>query len=133
MDIPLLKPIAHAVFRVAAGLLFAQHGAQKLFGLLGGFGGTPGAKAQLMSLMGLAGVLEFGGGLLIAVGLFTRPVAAIVACEMAFAYFTAHFPQGLWPIQNGGELAFLFGVSWVYFATHGAGAFSADAMMNKPR
>lgn len=131
MDIPLLKPVAHTVFRVAAGLLFAQHGAQKLFGLLGGFGGTAGAKAPLMSLMGLAGVLEFGGGLLIAAGLFTRPVAAVLAVEMTVAYFMAHVPQGLWPIQNQGELAFLYGACWVYFATHGAGPFSADAMMKK--
>lgn len=131
MNIPLLKPIAHTVFRVAAGLLFAQHGAQKLFGVLGGFGGTAGAKAQLMSLMGLAGVLELGGGLLIAAGLFTKPVAALVAVEMVAAYLMVHMPQGLWPIQNQGELAFLYGAIWVYFATHGAGPFSADGMMKK--
>ena len=131
MNIPMLKPIAHTVFRVLAGLLFAQHGAQKLFGLLGGFGGTPGAKAPLMGMMGLAGVIEFGGGLLIAIGFFTRPVAALAAAEMAFAYFTVHLPQGFWPIQNQGELAMLYGATWVYFATHGAGQFSADGMMKK--
>jgi putative oxidoreductase len=84
-----------------------------------------------MSLMGLAGVFEFFGGLLIAAGLFTRPVAAVVACEMFYAYATVHLPQGFWPILNRGELPLLFGVTWIYFAAHGAGQFSADGMMKK--
>ena len=129
MEIPLLKPVAHTVFRVAAGLLFMQHGAQKLFGMLGGFGGTPGAHAPFLSQMGLAGVLEFGGGLLIAAGLFTRPVAVLLVGEMCVAFFQAHLPRGGWPIQNQGELALVYASIWVYFAAHGAGPFSVDATL----
>ena len=131
MDIPLLKPIGHTVFRVGAGLLFMEHGLQKLFGMLGGFGGTPGVHAPFMSQMGLAGVLECGGGLLIAVGLFTRPVAALLLGEMVVAFVQAHFPRGGWPIQNQGELALVYASIWVYFATHGPGPFSADANLAK--
>jgi putative oxidoreductase len=70
---------------VVAGLLYLQHGSQKLFGVLGGFGGEPGATAPLFSLMGLAGVLEIFGGLAIALGLLTRPVAFMLAGEMVTA------------------------------------------------
>src|SRR5687768_18461621 len=80
-------PVALAILRVGAGLLFMQHGLQKLFGLLGGFGGTPGATAPLASLMGVAGVLELVGGVMLVAGLFVRPVALILAAEMIVAYF----------------------------------------------
>src|ERR687889_151051 len=109
-----LGPATHALLRIGAGLLFMQHGAQKLFGLLGGFMGTPGATAPLMSQMGLAGVLEFFGGLLIVLGLFTRPVAVLLAGEMVVAFFQAHFPQGGFPVQNGGELPLLFALVFLY-------------------
>lgn len=120
------------LLRVMAGLMFMQHGAQKLFGALGGVG-PEGGSAPLMSLMGLAGVLEFFGGLLVAFGLFTRPVAFVLAGQMAFAYFMAHFPQGFWPILNRGELAALYCFVFLYFSARGPGRYSLDAMIGRGR
>jgi len=77
--------------------------------------------------MGLAGIIEFLGGLLIAVGLFTRPVAFLASGQMAVAYFLAHAPQGFWPILNGGELAALYCFTWLFFFAHGPGEYSLDA------
>jgi putative oxidoreductase len=124
-------PTAVAILRIGAGLLFMQHGLQKLFGLLGGFGGTPGATAPLMSLMGLAGVLEFVGGLLLVVGLFVRPVALILAMEMIVAYVQAHLPNGGFPVQNGGELALLYAFVFFFLAARGAGPISVDARQGR--
>jgi putative oxidoreductase len=124
-------PTAVAILRIGAGLLFMQHGLQKLFGVLGGFGGTPGATAPLMSLMGLAGVLEFVGGLLLVVGLFVRPVAVVLAMEMIVAYVQAHLPNGGFPVQNGGELALLYALVFVFLAARGAGPLSIDARMGR--
>lgn len=121
----------HALLRIGAGLLFMQHGAQKLFGWLGGFGGTPGATADLFSLMGLAGVLEFFGGLLIAIGLLTRPVAIILVLQMLAAYFMAHAPQGGFPIQNGGELALLYALVYAFLAGNGPGPWSLDERIRR--
>ncbi len=120
------------LLRVMAGLMFMQHGAQKLFGALGGVG-PEGGSAPLMSLMGLAGVLEFFGGLLVAFGLFTRPVAFVLAGQMAFAYFMAHFPQGFWPILNRGELAALYCFVFLYVSARGPGRYSLDAMIGRGR
>jgi len=122
----------HALLRIGAGLLFMEHGAQKLFGALGGMG-APGQKAELMSQMGLAGVLEFFGGLLIAIGLATRPVAALLFIQMLWAYFQVHMPQGGLPIQNGGELALLYALVWAYLVGNGAGPASADAALSRRR
>ncbi|MEX2400265.1 MAG: DoxX family protein [Rhodothermales bacterium] len=116
----------YTLLRVGAGLLFMQHGAQKLFGWLGGFGGEPGATAELFSLMGLAGVLEFFGGALVALGLLTVPVAAILSLQMVVAFFMAHVPQGWAPIQNGGEPALLFALIFAYVAARGSGPVSLD-------
>lgn len=110
-----------------------QHGIQKLFGGLGGFGGTPGQTAELMSQMGLAGVLEFIGGALIVLGLLTRPVAILLMIEMIAAYFIAHAPQGGFPIQNGGELALLYGLVFLLLAAFGAGPVSIDAIWKARR
>jgi putative oxidoreductase len=111
-------PHFYALLRIVAGLLFACHGAQKLFGVLGGH------QMPLISQMGLAGVIEFGGGLLIAVGFFAS-VAAIIACgEMAYAYFTVHAPKGTFPIQNAGELAVLYCFLFLYVAARGNGILS---------
>ncbi len=110
----------HAALRIVAGVLFACHGAQKLFGVLGSDG------VPLMSRMGLAGVIEFFGGGLIAVGLFTPYVAFIASGQMATAYVLAHRPRGLWPIENGGELAVLYCFLFLYLATRGAGPLSLD-------
>lgn len=121
-----LGPAAHVILRVGAGLLFLQHGGQKLFGWFGGFGGQPGATADLFSLMGLAGVLELFGGLLIVIGLFTRPVALILVLEMVAAYFMAHHSQGGFPIENMGELALLYALIYLFLFAHGAGPASLD-------
>ncbi len=110
------------IFRIGVALLFMQHGAQKLFGLLGGS-----QVDSLFSLMGLAGVLEFFGGLLVVLGLFTRSVAGILALEMLIAYFMAHAPNGVFPIQDGGgELALLYLLAFALLATMGPGNFSLD-------
>ena len=122
----------HALLRIGAGLLFMQHGAQKLFGALGGVDGK-GASVPLMGQMGLAGVVEFFGGLLIVIGLATRPVAAIAMIQMVAAYFIAHQPQGGMPVQNGGELALLYALVWAFFVGNGAGPLSVDAALARRR
>lgn len=122
-----LAPAMHALLRIGAGLLFMQHGLQKLFGLFGGFGGTPGATAPLVSQMGLAGVLECFGGLLLVLGLFTRPVAFLLAGEMLVAFFQVHFPRGGWPIENGGEVPLLYVAAFLFLAANGAGPASLDS------
>lgn len=124
--------VTHAILRIGAGLLFMQHGAQKLFGWLGGVDGA-GATVELMSLMGLAGVLEFFGGLLIVLGLLTRPVAAILVVEMLSAHFMAHMPQGGFPVQNGGELPLLFALVFAFLAGNGPGPASLDRQINRRR
>jgi putative oxidoreductase len=121
------QPEALGVLRIVTGLLFMQHGLQKLFGMLGG------EPVELMGLMGLAGILEFVGGLLILLGLFTRPVAFLLAGEMAVAYFRSHFPQGFWPIVNRGELAALYCFVFLYFSTAGPGRFSLDGLIRRGR
>ena len=124
-------PNAVAILRIGTGLLFMQHGLQKLFGLFGGFGGTPGATAPLMSQMGLAGVLELGGGLLLVLGLFVRPVALILFIEMIVAYVMKHLPNGAVPVENGGELALLYGLIFLFLAARGAGPVSVDAKQGR--
>jgi putative oxidoreductase len=128
-----LASATHAILRIGAGLLFMQHGVQKLFGWLGGFGGTPGATADLFSLMGLAGVLEVFGGLLIVLGLLTRPVAVILVIEMIAAYVMAHAPQGGFPIENGGEPAVLFALVFAFLAANGPGPASLDRVLGTRR
>jgi len=118
-------PTAHAALRIGAGLLFMQHGLQKLFGFFGGVGPN-GATVHLLSQFGLAGVLETFGGLLMVLGLFARPVALVLALEMLVAFFQIHFPQGGAPIQNRGELPLLFMLTWLFFAGNGAGPASLD-------
>lgn len=117
------SPYLYAVLRITAGFLFFQHGLPKLFG---GFGRA--APAELMSQMGLAGIIEVVGGALIAIGLFTSPVAFIASGEMAVAYFQAHFPRDPWPVTNGGELAALYCFVFLYFAAIGSGKWSVDAL-----
>jgi putative oxidoreductase len=119
---------AFALLRLAAGLLFACHGAQKLFGALGGRQVT-----EIASLQGAAGVIELVGGLLIAFGLFASWAGLIASGEMVVAYFMAHAPKGGTPLENGGELALLYAVVFLFIAAHGAGAYSVDALMHRPR
>jgi putative oxidoreductase len=121
-----------SLLRIVIGFTFILHGAQKLFGLFGGIGGH-GQKAMLLSLFGLAGVLEFYGGLLIILGLFTRPVAFILAGEMAFVYFRMHAPRGFWPINNGGELAVHYCFIFLYLVVAGPGNLSLDALIRRRR
>lgn len=122
-----------ALLRVMAGLMFMQHGAQKLFGLLGGWRGEPGATAPLLSQSGLGGVLEVFGGLMIVLGLFTRPVAFVLSGMMAVAYFQMHAPDGFWPIQNRGELAALYCFVFFFLSARGAGPYSVDGMRERRR
>ncbi len=110
--------IAYTLLRVVAGLLFAVHGAQKIFGVLGG------TKMPLASMMGLAGIIELVGGLLIAIGLFTSWAAFLASGQMAVAYFMAHAPQGFWPHLNKGEVAVLFCFIFLYIACRGGGRYS---------
>ena len=114
---------AYTLMRIVVGLAFAQHGAQKLFGVLGGADGS-GGSVEMLSLMGLAGAIEFVGGLLVAVGLLTRLAAFICSGQMAAAYFMAHAGRSFWPIENGGELAVLFCFVFLYIASRGGGPLS---------
>lgn len=120
------RDLTYNVLRVATGLMFMQHGAQKLFGWLDGRQVT-----ELTSVSGVAGVLEFFGGALIALGLLTRPVAFILSGEMAVAYFWRHLPNGFWPILNRGEIAALFSFLFLFIAAHGPGTWSLDALIRR--
>lgn len=122
-----LDGYTYAALRIVTGFLFLFHGLQKLFGM---FGGT---AVDLVSLYGLAGIIESGGGLLIALGLFTVPTAFICSGEMATAYFMAHQPRETWPIQNGGELAALYCFVFLYIFSRGSGLFSLDGMLRGKR
>ena len=115
----------YAVFRLVVGALFACHGAGKLFGAFG----TP--KMTGNSMMLAAGIIEFGGGLLIALGLFTSWAAFIASGEMAVAYFMAHAKGGFWPIVNKGELAVLYCFVFLYIASRGSGPYSLDGAMRR--
>lgn len=114
------------ISRLFIGLLFFQHGAQKLFGW---FGGT--AISSWFSLMGLAGVIEFFGGLALAAGLFTRLAALGGLATMISAYFMAHFPNGWIPIMNKGELALLYFAAFLILIVYGAGKFSLEHALFK--
>jgi putative oxidoreductase len=114
-----------SLLRIVAGFLFLCHGAQKIFGVFGGH------KAPMVSLPGLAGILELFGGALIIVGLFTRPVALVLCGEMAFAYFTMHAKHGAIPIVNQGELAVLYCFLFLWMTFAGPGPLSVDAIIRK--
>ena len=120
----------YIIFRIIIGLLFMQHGLQKLFGIFGGIGGS-GQTVSLLSIMGLAGIIEFMGGLAIAFGFFTRLAAFIAAVEMIIAYFIAHVPKGFVPILNGGELALLYFASFLLLIVNGAGKLSLEKALLK--
>jgi putative oxidoreductase len=120
-----------AALRVVAGLMLVQHGVQKHFGWLlppeRTFAGAP----EMWTRPWIAGTLEMVGGLLLAVGFLTRPVAFLLSGLMAFAYFIAHAPDGFWPILNGGELAALYCFVFLAFSVIGGGKFSIDALLDR--
>lgn len=120
----------YALMRIFVGLLFACNGAQKLFGFFGGMGKS-GEAAELFSQMGAAGVVEFFGGLLVALGLFTGSAAFIASGQMAFAYFIGHYPKGFWPILNAGELAVLYCFFFLYIASRGAVVWGLDNALRR--
>jgi putative oxidoreductase len=116
----------YAALRIVAGLMFAMHGSQKLFGM-------PGNKppVALTSLMGAAGIIELVCGLMVAFGLLTSYAAFVASGEMAVAYFMAHFPRHPLPIINQGEPAVLYCFVFLYIAFRGAGLLSVDALIHK--
>lgn len=119
-----------SLLRIVSAIVFMLHGTQKLFGFPSA---TPLPPSRMLSLLGAAGILEVFGGALMALGLFTRPVAFILSGEMAVAYFRQHAPRGLWPILNGGELAVLFCFLWLFFSAAGPGRISVDTLIRKKR
>jgi putative oxidoreductase len=121
------EPHLLGVLRIVTGFLFMQVGTAKLFAFPGAV--LPGgATASVGSLPGVAGVLETFGGLLVLVGLFTRPVAFLLSGEMAVAYFLAHAPKGFWPVLNQGAPAAFYSFLFLYFSAAGAGRWSIDAL-----
>ena len=121
-----LIPPALSVLRIVSAYLLLQHGTAKILGF-------PHVAAfddlQLMSLSGVAGILELVGGVLLLIGLFTRPVAFVLSGLLAFAYFLGHAPRGnvLFPMLNGGESAVLFCFAFLFMAVAGGGSWSVDA------
>ena len=119
-----------SVLRIVAAFLLMAHGAQKLFGFLA----PPGMPSFAPgSQMWIAGILEFFGGALLLLGLFTRPVAFILSGMMAVAYFQSHAPGGFWPLQNKGELAVLYCFVFLFFAVAGGGELALDRLLGRGR
>jgi putative oxidoreductase len=118
----------YALLRFVAGAMFAMHGCQKLFGVPGNRPTVP-----MASLLGVAGIVEFVCGVMIAIGLLAGFAAFIASGEMAFAFFHAHFPQGFLPIMNGGELAVVYCFLFLYIASFGSGIWSIDSIVRKPK
>jgi len=114
----------YALLRIIVGLMFACHGAQKLFGMFGGKGGAEG-------LMLVGGIIEMAGGLLLVLGLLTRPAAFLASGMMAVAYFMAHAPNASLPILNKGELAVVYCFVFLYIFFRGGGPLSLDRMIFK--
>ena len=115
-----LEPFAYAAFRIVFGFLFMCHGAQKLFGAFGGH------QQHHPPLILAAAILEFGGGILVMLGLVTRFAAFILSGEMAVGYFMVHQPKGFLPIQNGGEPAVLYCFAFLLIACYGSGKIAVQ-------
>ena len=115
-------PRALSILRIVAALIFMEHGTWKLLG----FPPAEGPQPELLSLSGVAGVLELFGGALLVLGLFTRPVAFVLSGEMAFAYWIAHAPRSFFPLLNDGDAAILYCFVFLYLAAAGGGAWSLD-------
>jgi len=123
-------PQLRSILRIVAAFMFILSGTMKLFAFPAGMP-PDGSTAQLLSQIGIGGILEVFGGGLVLVGLFTRSVAFILSGMMAVAYFQFHAPQGFWPVLNGGIPAALYCFVWLYFSAAGAGPWSVDAMRAK--
>src|SRR5687767_1076388 len=115
-------PHVLSLLRIVSAFLFMLHGTQKWLN----FPAPRSSPTELMSLSGVAGMLELFGGLLLLLGLFTRPVAFVLSGLMAFAYFIAHAPQGFWPLLNRGELAALYCFVFLFISAAGGGPWSVD-------
>jgi putative oxidoreductase len=126
MDFISWSPRMLSVLRIMTGLLFLEHGTQKLFAF-------PGPGPALTTLVVVQALLELVGGILILIGLFTRPVAFILAGDMAVAYFMAHAPRGFFPTLNGGQLAILFCFVFLYLFVAGGGVWSVDEQRSSRR
>ncbi len=120
-----------SLLRIAAAVLYLSHGGQKLFGWFGGLPGMP--PGHLPPLLLAAGIIETVGGVLLLVGLFTRPVAFVTSGEMAVGYFIAHFPHGFWPILNKGEMAVILCFTFLCLWGNGPGPISLDALLARGR
>ncbi|MEZ0244442.1 MAG: DoxX family protein [Sphingomonas sp.] len=119
-------PVLLSVMRIVVALAFMQHGTDKLFGFPD-FGGSPDALTLPL------GILEFGGGGLVMLGLFTRPLAFLLSGQMAVAYWWIHAPGSFYPAANGGEAAMLYCFAFLFLAAAGGGAWSLDALLAKRR
>ncbi|ACB78677.1 DoxX family protein [Methylorubrum populi BJ001] len=115
-----------SVLRIVSSLIFMAHGTQKILGFPANASNPP-----LLSMLGIAGLLELIGGALLLVGLFSRPVAFILSGQMAFAYFIAHAPKNLFPALNGGDAAILYCFIFLYIAFAGPGPWSIDAQRGR--
>ncbi len=124
-------PRLRSVLRIVAAATFMLHGTMKLFAFPAAIS-PKGGTVVLVSQIGLAGILETFGGVLLLLGLFTRPVAFLLSGEMAVAYFQVHFARSIWPLLNSGAEALLFCFIWLYFSAAGAGPWSLDAKRGKP-
>ncbi len=122
------SPRVLSLLRIMAALLFMEHGLMKLFHFPAS---QPGAPDPLPTILTVAAWLELVGGGLLALGLFTRPVAFLLSGQMAVAYFMAHMPQGFYPALNGGEAAVLYCFTFLYLAFAGGGEWSLDAQVRK--
>src|ERR687896_2438438 len=121
-----LSPYLLSVLRIAAAFVFIQFGTAKLFAFPASIM-PDGSTVPVASQIGVAAILEAFGGLLMLIGLFTRPVAFLLSGEMAFAYFIGHAPMGFWPVLNMGAPAILFCFIWLYISSAGPGPLSLDA------
>ena len=122
-----------SLFRVVVGLLFALHGASSVFGVFGGNRGS-GEAVPFGAWPGWwAGLIQLVCGLLVMVGLFTRPAALLASGSMAYAYFTVHQPQALLPLSNGGDSSALFAWGFLLIAVLGPGSWALDALLSRTR
>ncbi len=123
-------PYLHSLLRIVAAFMFLQAGTMKLFAWPMGMP-PDGGTAKLLSQIGIGGLFELVGGGLMLIGLWTRPVAFLLAGEMAVAYWQFHAPQGFYPTMNGGVSAALYCFVWLYFSAAGAGPWSVDFLRRK--